>query len=106
MDWVCDDAWRGPFTQAMFFLGAFFGSLVFGVVADRFGRYPAFFIANVINLTLGIAISYCHDFASFTAVRFIGGLSYTTFFNTLYIIGKLLHYYRVPPLGCLLVYGT
>ena len=88
MDWVCDDAWRGPFTQTMFFLGSFFGSLIFGVVSDKVGRYPTFCITNVINLTGGIAISYCYDFATFTAVRFLTGLSYITFFNTLYIIGK------------------
>ena len=30
MDWVCGDAWRGPFTQSMAFLGAVVGALVFG----------------------------------------------------------------------------
>ena len=88
MDWVCDDAWRGPFTQTIFFLGSFFGSLFFGIVSDKLGRYPTFFITNVMNLAFGIAISYCHDFATFTAVRFLAGLSYNTFFNTLYILGK------------------
>ena len=88
MDWVCDDAWRGPFTQTMFFLGAFFGCLIFGIVSDKLGRYPTFFVTNVMNLAFGIAISYCYDFATFTAVRFFSGLSYTTFFNTIYILGK------------------
>ena len=90
MDWVCDDAWRGPFTQTMYFLGALFGSLIFGIVSDKLGRYPTFFITNVINLVFGIAISYCHDFVTFSAVRFLSGLSYTTFFNTIYILGKVL----------------
>ena len=40
MDWVCGDAWRGPFTQSMAFLGAVVGALVFGSMADHFGRYP------------------------------------------------------------------
>ena len=30
MDWVCDEAWKGPFTQSMAFLGAVLGALVFG----------------------------------------------------------------------------
>ena len=105
MDWVCDDAWRGPFTQTIFFLGSFFGSLFFGIVSDKLGRYPTFFVTNVMNLAFGIAISYCHDFASFTAVRFLSGLSYNTFFNTLYILGMTnsrclrmkIHVLRMPP---------
>ena len=88
MDWVCDNAWRGPFTQTMFFLGALFGNLIFGIVSDKLGRYTTFFITNVINLVFGIAISYCNDFVTFSVVRFFSGLPYMTFFNTIYILGK------------------
>ena len=88
MDWVCSDAWRGPLTQTMFSMGALFGCLIFGILSDKFGRYPTFFITNVINLVFGIIISYCHNYTSFIAVRFLAGLSNPTFFNTLYILGK------------------
>ena len=44
MDWVCGDAWRGPFTQSVAFLGAVVGALVFGSMADYFGRYKMFVI--------------------------------------------------------------
>ncbi len=27
MDWVCDDDWRGPFSQSMFSLGGIAGTL-------------------------------------------------------------------------------
>ena len=49
MDWVCDDAWIGPFTQAMFFVGAAIGAIVFGYVSDIYGRYPTFVASNVVS---------------------------------------------------------
>ena len=49
MDWVCDDAWIGPFTQAMFFVGAAIGALVFGYISDIYGRYPTFVASNVVS---------------------------------------------------------
>ena len=50
MDWVCDDAWIGPFTQAMFFLGAAIGAIVFGYISDVYGRYPTFVATNVVRI--------------------------------------------------------
>ena len=49
MDWICDDAWIGPFTQAMFFVGAAIGAIVFGYVSDIYGRYPTFVASNVVS---------------------------------------------------------
>ena len=88
MDWVCNDAWRGPFTQTIFSIGALFGCLIFGFLSDKFGRYPTFLVTNVINLVFGIIISYCHNYTSFITVRFFSGLSYPIFFNSLQILGK------------------
>ena len=52
MDWVCDDAWIGPFTQAMFYVGAAIGAIVFGYVSDIYGRYPTFVASNVVSTKL------------------------------------------------------
>ncbi len=39
MDWVCRDAWKGPFSQSIFYAGGIVGTLGFGVMADHVGRY-------------------------------------------------------------------
>ncbi|XP_037071623.1 solute carrier family 22 member 1-like [Pollicipes pollicipes] len=39
--WVCENAWLKPFVSSMFFVGAVIGTMVFGYLADRFGRLPA-----------------------------------------------------------------
>ena len=62
MDWVCNDAWRGPFTQSMAFLGAVVGALVFGSMADYFGRYPTFVLTNAILFISGVVTPFCTDF--------------------------------------------
>ena len=57
MDWVCDDAWIGPFTQAMFYVGAASGAIIFGYVSDIYGRYPTFVASNMVRP------SFCINFA-------------------------------------------
>ena len=40
-DWVCEDDWKGPFTQSVAFLGAVFGGFIFGAISDYYGRYDS-----------------------------------------------------------------
>ena len=86
-DWVCDDAWKGPFTQSVFSVGGVFGTVIFGFSADRFGRFRTFFAANVLLLLSGLATPYfSHSFASFLAARFVLGLTSMTFFSVFYLL--------------------
>jgi MFS family permease len=52
MDWVCDDAWKGPFTQAVFTMGSVVGCLIFGVASDKFGRMPGVEFNNFADITI------------------------------------------------------
>ena len=36
----------------------------------------------------GIILPYCQDFHTFAALRFIMGLNFTTFFTSIYVLGK------------------
>ena len=58
MDWVCDDAWIGPFTQAMFYVGAALGAIIFGYVSDIYGRYPTFVASNMVRTSW-----FCSNYA-------------------------------------------
>jgi MFS family permease len=107
MDWVCGEDWKGPFTQvcvdfcpfhiiciwspttqAMFFLGAAIGTVIFGYVGDNYGRFPAFFASNVLLLVSGIALPYCTAFSSFATMRLVMGMCHTTYFTTLYLLSE------------------
>ena len=85
-DWVCGEDRIPPFTQAMFFLGGAVGNLAFGAIADHFGRYPTFVAANIIVMVSGIVTPYCADVYSFTAIRFVMGLTHSTYFGTIYLL--------------------
>ncbi len=87
MDWVCDDAWRGPLTQSIFFVGSMFGLLFFGWLGDNYGRLATFLASNSVVVATGIILPYCADFYTFVVVRFIMGLSLPTFYNSIFVLG-------------------
>jgi MFS family permease len=93
MDWVCDDAWKGPFSQSMTYVGACVGAIVFGGMSDYYGRFPTFVLTNVILLVFGVANSFCTDFISFTLVRFAMGTTFYTFYMLIYVLSKFIKNY-------------
>ena len=88
MDWVCDDAWKGPFTQSVYFFGSAIGSFMFGILSDLWGRKPIFIVSNAILFLSGVTLPYCQDFYSFTAMRFVMGLVHPTYYFSIYLLGK------------------
>lgn len=53
LDWVCDDDFLPSLAQAIFFIGAICGGLLFGYVADRYGRIPALAGCNLMGFVAG-----------------------------------------------------
>jgi MFS family permease len=86
MDWVCEDGWRAPFTQTMYFVGSFFGCGIFGFISDYIGRFKTFFITNVLLMISGFALPYCYTFETFSTVRFVMGLTFNTFWSSMYVL--------------------
>jgi MFS family permease len=86
MNWVCDDGWRAPFTQTIYALGSFIGCCMFGFATDYMGRFKTFLVTNVLLMLSGIALPYCYTFEAFIAVRFVMGLSYNTFWSSMYVL--------------------
>ena len=89
MNWVCEDAWKAPFSQSMFFTGAIIGCFFFGWTSDTFGRYPTLLATNIILGIGGICLPLCNDFYCFAAVRFIMGTTFNTFFIIAQILGEI-----------------
>jgi MFS family permease len=78
--------------QAVFFGGAILGGLIFGWVADRYGRIPALVWTNLIGFVAGIATSFVTTFWAFCVCRFLVGLAFDNCFTMMYILGKYLSY--------------
>jgi len=85
-DWVCDDEWKPAFTQSMFYAGAIVGTLVFGWVADTYGRYWSFLVSNFVIMITGIITPFAVGFVNFTIIRFCMGLGFITFFMSIYML--------------------
>ena len=97
-DWVCTDSWKPAFTQSIFYVGAIVGTLGFGWVSDHYGRYTSFIASNCIVLVSGIATPFAFSFESFLIARFVMGLSFMTFFLSMFMLCEFstehIHTYR------------
>lgn len=89
LNWVCDDAALATYAQSIFFIGAIFGGLLFGWIADKFGRIPSMIACNVVGCLAGMATAYMETFWQFALMRFIVGFAFDNCFMIMYILGEL-----------------
>lgn len=74
--------------QSVFFVGAIFGGLLFGWIADRYGRIPSLVCTNMVGAIAGIATAFTNNFWTFTICRFFVGFAFDSAFTIMYILGK------------------
>ncbi|XP_043678623.1 organic cation transporter protein [Vespula pensylvanica] len=86
LEWVCDDSALPNTAQSIFFVGAIFGGLIFGWIADRFGRVPALVGANITGFLSGIATVFARNFWEFSVCRFFFGFAFDNCFTMMYIL--------------------
>lgn len=86
MDWVCENAWKGAFSQGMFSAGGVVGTLVFGFTADHLGRKMTFFMTNSLLAIAALMTPWFESFVAFTAIRFIMGMANLTFYNIFFLL--------------------
>ena len=88
MNWICEDSWKAPFSQSMFYMGSIIGCFIFGAISDTFGRYPTLLAANTMLAICGICLPLVDNFYYFIAIRFFMGMTYNTFFTVAQILGE------------------
>ncbi|XP_034244931.1 organic cation transporter protein [Thrips palmi] len=86
LEWVCDNAALPNVAQSVFFGGAIVGGLLFGWVADRWGRVPALVGSNMVGLAAGIATAWAGSFWVFALCRFFVGFAFDNCFTMMYIL--------------------
>lgn len=87
-DWVCRDGWIPVMGQSIFFTGSVVGTLVFGVLSDRFGRLHVLVLANMCALFGNLSTVFCIGATTFILSRFVAGLATDSNFVMMYIIGE------------------
>lgn len=86
---MCDNAVLPAFAQAIFFIGAVVGGLLFGWIADRFGRIPSLMGCNLLGFVFGVATAFSYSFWTFSFCRFMLGFAFDNCFMMMYILGEL-----------------
>ncbi|XP_076673146.1 organic cation transporter protein-like [Andrena cerasifolii] len=86
LGWVCEYSALPTAAQSIFFVGAIFGGLIFGWVADQYGRIPALIGANLMGFLAGVATAFTNTFWQFTLCRFFVGFAFDNCFTMMYIL--------------------
>ncbi|XP_037950517.1 organic cation transporter protein [Teleopsis dalmanni] len=86
LNWICDSAWKLTLGQSMFFVGSVVGSLIFGFLADLWGRMPILIIANLVAMAGNILTIFGTTLPLFCLFRFISGLATDSNFVMMYIL--------------------
>ncbi|XP_052749076.1 carcinine transporter-like [Galleria mellonella] len=86
LDWVCDRDNYAATTQSVFFCGSIVGGLIFGWIADKYGRVPALLGTNLVGFVAGVGTAFTYSFWSFCVCRFLVGMAYDNCFVVMYII--------------------
>lgn len=85
-EWVCENAYLSTLSQSIFFVGAIVGGLLFGWIADRYGRIPALAGCNVIGFVAGVVTAFTGNFWQFALCRFLVGFAFDNCFTMMYIL--------------------
>lgn len=85
-EWVCENAYLSTLSQSIFFVGAIVGGLLFGWIADRYGRIPALAGCNVMGFVAGVATAFAANFWQFAFCRFLVGFAFDNCFTMMYIL--------------------
>jgi MFS family permease len=83
---LCDQDYKATLAQAIFFIGAICGGLIFGWLSDKYGRIPVLISTNMVGLIGGVSTIGVKTFWQFCICRFIVGLAYDNVFVIAYIL--------------------
>ncbi|KAI1294792.1 Organic cation transporter protein [Halotydeus destructor] len=85
-DLVCDRAWLVPLSQSIFMIGVLVGAVLFGTLADRYGRKQAFYYAPIIAVTGCALCSYSPSLWFYDVMSAITSVATSGMYITAFIL--------------------
>ncbi|KAJ0058789.1 hypothetical protein NL108_000499, partial [Boleophthalmus pectinirostris] len=83
---VCDSAWKVHIAKFSLLVGSIFGYLVFGILADWFGRHPVLIISVLFMLVFGLTVAFSVNVPMFATLRFFEGFCLAGISLSLYVL--------------------
>nr|XP_006006775.1 PREDICTED: solute carrier family 22 member 7-like [Latimeria chalumnae] len=76
-DLVCEKKGLNQLTATLFFVGMTVGSMVFGILADKYGRKPLILLSFIFTTLLGLVSAFSTSYLMFTVTRILTGFAMT-----------------------------
>lgn len=86
LDLVCDNKWWPSTSTSLFYVGSLFGNVLFGFIADKYGRRTSFFILLFMEVTISIITSFSPNYVVFTVLRTLNGTTFPALFQIPFIL--------------------
>ncbi|KAK7872852.1 hypothetical protein R5R35_006723 [Gryllus longicercus] len=83
---VCDDGWWPSTSTTFFYVGSLFGNVLFGWIADKWGRRFSFFLMIFIEVPLSIMTAFSPNYVVYTVFRTINGLFFPAIYQIPFIL--------------------
>ncbi|KAM9322874.1 solute carrier family 22 member 23-like isoform 2-T2 [Pholidichthys leucotaenia] len=83
---VCDSAWKVHIAKFSLLVGSIFGYLVFGILADWFGRHPVLITSVLFMLVFGLSVAFSVNLPMFSTLRFFEGFCLAGIILSLYVL--------------------
>ncbi|KAM3602369.1 uncharacterized protein V6R79_002793 [Siganus canaliculatus] len=86
-DLVCDDASVNNLGSSIYMFGLLVGALLFGTLADKYGRRIIILVGLAIQAVFGVGAAFAPNFYVYTALRFLVGTSVSGVIMNAFVLG-------------------
>ena len=83
---VCNESWKVPLVESVFFAGVMVGAPLFGILADTFGRKPTLMLSILVTTLFGAPLGMSPNYYVFNVLNFFVALGQLGIFQTCFIM--------------------